>query len=111
VAHAEAEHREEGAMLAALLHEPHELRGARDTDVEVAVRGEDDAIVAALDVCLTSEVVRHADARAPGGGSTCLQLLQRTEDALLLRRRGRGKHDARTSGIHYHRDPVLRPQL
>src|SRR5690606_23507641 len=84
VAHAESEHGEKRALLALLFDEPHHLRITGHADVEVAVGGEDDAIVAVADVVATRDIVREPDPGATRCRAPRLELIDCGKDTLLL---------------------------
>ena len=77
VALAESEHGEENALLAFALDEALELVRAGDADVEVTVRGQQDAIHAALAEVRLGKLVRALDTFGAGRGSAGPQFAQR----------------------------------
>src|SRR5690606_31011786 len=111
VAHAEAEHGEEGAMFTLFLHEPHELGGARYTNIEVSVRGKQHAIVATFHMRLAGKTIGQANALTACSRTASLELLKRAEYALLVRNRSGGKHYAGISRIHHDRNAIVGTKL
>ena len=84
--------------------------GAVDADVEVAVRGQQDAIHAALAEMRLGELVRALDAFGAGRRSTGLQFAQRLDDLLLVLHGRRLEHRARGAGVHHDAHGVGRLQ-
>jgi hypothetical protein len=90
VAHAVAEHGEVDAGLPLLLDEPHQLGIRRDTDVEVAVGGEDDAVDAVLEEAGLRLLVSQDDAAAAVGRALRVENIDGPADRVLrAARRGR----------------------
>ena len=88
-------------------------RVARHADVEVAVGGEDDAVVAARRLKFArAPLRRRAGCPAPPAVEPpASQPLDRLQDRrLLVARRGR-QHEPRRAGVDHDRDAVLRAQL
>ena len=111
VAGAEAEDGEEDAVLALRFDELFELAVARRADVEVAVGGEDDAVVAAVDEVLFRDVVGELDARAAGRRAARFERLDRGEDRPLVGAGRRRQHESRVAGVDDDGHAVLRPEL
>ena len=96
---------------ATLLDEARELARARDADVEVAVGGEDDAVVAFAHEILLRDVVGELDPRAAGGRPACLETIDRVEDRGFVAP-GRGRqHETGVARVDDDRDAVLRTEL
>ncbi len=111
IALAHTQHGEEHAGAPLFLDELDHLRIARRPDVEVAIGGENHAVVAAADEVGDCFVVGTANPLASGGAPAGFQPLDRVEDLGLLVPRCGGQHEAGVTGIHDHRDAVLRTQL
>ena len=108
---ADAEGREVDAVVALLLDQLQQIVVAGDADVEVAVGGEDDAVVAAGDEVLFRDVIRELNALRSGGRAARLETIERGDDRLLVRAGRRRKHDACRAGVHDDRDAIFGAQL
>ena len=108
---AEAENRQEDSALPLLLDEPDHLLVARCADVEVAVRRQDDAVVAAVDVVLARDLVGEPDSLPARGAAAGPELFQGGEDLLPGVSRRRGQNQPGGPGIDHDRHPVLGPEL
>ena len=106
VAAAEAEHAEEHAAVALMFDQLDEIVVVGNADVEVAVGGEDDAVDALGDEVLAGLRVGEGDAGPAVGRPAGLEVVDRTEDRLLVGAGGRRQHQARGAGVGDHRDPV-----
>ena len=72
----------------------------RDADVEVAVGGEDHAVVAVLDEVLLAPLCTPARSRrAPAVEPPACRRVERGEDRRLVGAGGRRQHDARRAGV------------
>ncbi len=110
VAGAEAQHREEDPILPLLLDDPDQLALAARPDVEVAVGGEDDAVVPGRLEVPPGHVVGQLDSFGAGGRAPRLQAVEGGEDLLLVASRGGGEHQPGGPGIDHDGHPVLRPE-
>ena len=108
---AETEDREEGSALALPLDQAHHLGVAGGPDVEIAVGGEDDAIVPAVDPVLARNLVRQLESGAARRAATGPQVVQRGKNLALVAARRRWQHQTRRAGVNHDGHPVLRPQL
>src|SRR5204863_34312 len=80
-AHADAG--EIDAALALLLDQIGQSVGVGDADVEVAVGGEDDAVVAVRQEVIGRDLVGQLDSVAARGGTAGLEVGERGEDSIL----------------------------
>ncbi len=111
VAGAEAEHGQEDAVATALLDQPDQFALARDADVEVAVAGQDDPVVALLLEVLPRHLIGQLDPGAARGGAARLEPLEGVEDLVLPAAGRRRQHQTGRPGVHHDGHPILRPQL
>lgn len=105
----EAQDREEDAALTLLLDEAHHLGVAGDTDVEIAVGGEDDAVIAARDEVRDRFGVGAPDPGAARGGASGLQAFDRFENLSFFRARRRRQDKTGRAGVDDDRDPIVGP--
>ena len=110
VALSESEHGQENAFRAFALDETLELVRAGDADVEVAVRGQEDAIHAALAEMGLGKLVRPLDTFGAGRRSTGAQFAQRLDDLLLVLHGRRLEHRTRGARVHHDAHGVGRLQ-
>ena len=78
VPHAESEHRQENATFAPVLDEILESSAAADTNVEIAIGRENNAVDAAFDEAFGGDFVSKLNALASRCGATGSQAIDRT---------------------------------
>src|SRR5436190_18969029 len=83
VAHPEAEHAQEHAALRTRFDQPREIALAGDTDVEIAIGYQDDAIRATADEPRRGLVVGELDSSGAIRRATGLQVIERPDDRIL----------------------------
>ncbi|MNO71084.1 hypothetical protein D3C76_619870 [compost metagenome] len=110
VVHAEAEGGQGNAAATLLRGHLLERIEVADTDVEVTVGGQQDAVDAVLDEAFLRHLVGHFDTRGAGSGTARAELVDGRTDLRLFTAGGRLQHHPRLAGIDHQGDAILLAQ-
>ncbi|MOA17365.1 hypothetical protein D3C78_1376220 [compost metagenome] len=111
VIHTEAQRRQRDAAFTLVHRHLLEAVEITDTDVEVAIGGQQDAVDAFVDKTLASHLVGQFDTRGARGGTTGVELIDGIADGHLVAPRGGLEHHPGLTGIDHQGHPVLVTQL
>ena len=111
IAHAVTEHRQKNLALGILSYHFNQGLGARDADVEVAVRAQDHAVDASSNKIIAGQIVSQLNTLAAIGGTAGVQIADGLQDQFLFVAACPLQYATCRTGIDGHRNFVILAQL